>query len=438
MTDSRRVVVDPTDPLRRGTDVEQRRRIGAGGMGVVCEAFDNGLRRRMAIKVLNHDRGDDRTSRLRFIEEAQIASQLDHPNIIPVHELGHGPDGGLYFTMKLVEGDTLSELLFRSPPVYRTSEVLYDLLQIFLKICDAVAFAHSRGVIHRDLKPDNVMVGPCGEVYLMDWGIAKVLGMPEPEISGAISGVGTREELTGTGCAVGTPGYMAPEQASGRPDVVDQRSDVFSLGAILYQLLTSEGPFPELSLMELLLATDRCEIKAPQERTEAALPPRLCTITMKALAKDPEDRYQDVPALKADLERFLQSGWQFPTRTYAPGALIIRKGQEGMTAYAIVRGTCQAFREEDGHKKILRTMGRGEVFGETAVFSQQLRTASVEAVGQVTVLEISRTHFEEELGMGFWMGLFVKALAERFTEKEEQIGELERELAELRGSPRKG
>jgi serine/threonine-protein kinase len=432
MTGNNRVAVDPLDPQEEGQRLQVGRRIGAGGMGVVNEARDRRLRRRMAIKVLRREAHERPMSRRRFIEEAQITSQLDHPNIIPVHEFGRDREGCLYFTMKLVAGDTLTERLAAMPPAMRTAEDLYDLLQVFLKVCDAVAFAHSRGVIHRDLKPDNVMVGAFGEVYVMDWGLAKATGRAEVDDEAPSLAPNEDRLQTAEGIAVGTPAYMSPEQASGQAGLADERSDVFALGAILYQILTHEPPYPEMPIAELLKAAEQCQIMPPQRRASSPLPPRLCTIAMKALSKDPNERHQSALELGQEVERFLQSGWQFPMRRFAPGALVVREGTMGDTAYAIVAGTCRAFQETDRGRRQLRTMGRGDVFGETAVFSKQRRSATVEAVDEVTVIEITRQQFEEDLGMGFWMGLFVRALASRFQEKEQRIIELEAALAEAR------
>jgi serine/threonine-protein kinase len=233
-------------------------RIGRGGMGEVYRGKDPALGRDLAVKVLQPElRGDDDAQR-RFEQEARVTGALQHPNIVPVHNLGRLPDGRMYFTMKLVRGRTLTQLLAEE----KGSGRLPELLGVFEKVCQAVAFAHSRGVIHRDLKPSNVMVGAFGEVQVMDWGLAKVLPRDGEAAKGGVefgSGdtvrrVGTTgstadDRRTGT---VGTPAYMPPEQARGAGDEVDERADVFGLGAILCEVLTGRPPYTGATVEAIL------------------------------------------------------------------------------------------------------------------------------------------------------------------------------------------
>src|SRR5262249_50248288 len=227
-------------------------RIKIGGMGVVWRVRDPEFDRALAVKVIKWElmEPDDfgkQTGVGRFLAEAQITAQLAHPFIVPVHARGWLHDGRPYFTMKLVEGDTLAALLGdRQDPGTRRMEFL----QIFSQICQAVAFAHGRGVIHRDLKPSNVMVGAHGEVQVMDWGLAKSLTGPEaPGVEAAVTNDGPgeggvdREHHTKPGSALGPAPYTSPEQARGLVAAVDRRSDVFGLGAILCEILTGQAPY---------------------------------------------------------------------------------------------------------------------------------------------------------------------------------------------------
>jgi serine/threonine-protein kinase len=230
--------------------------IGRGGMGLVLRGRDPGLGRDLAVKVLREEYRDNTGVARRFVEEAQVGGQLQHPGVVPVYELGQFDDGRPFFTMKLVKGRTLADLLKgRASP----QEDLPRFLGIFEQLCQTLAYAHSKGVIHRDLKPSNVMVGAFGEVQVMDWGLAKVLQAPrgaDPEstlgtVIGTVRSRATADEDGRTG-VVGTPAYMAPEQARGPDAAVDERADVFGLGACLCVLLTGEPPFTGATVEEVM------------------------------------------------------------------------------------------------------------------------------------------------------------------------------------------
>ncbi len=278
--------------------------LGRGGMGVVYRALDPDLGRSVAIKVLT---GDGRAERLRrFVREARIGGQLEHPNIAPVYELGTLPSGQAYFAMKLVEGVSLELVLQRMRERRDPGEVVrrrIRLLRQLVKVCDAIAYAHARGVIHRDIKPSNVMIGAFGEVQVMDWGVAKVR-TEAPGEEPSIDGEGGR--ITVAGAVLGTPQYMSPEQIEGRSVDVDPRSDVYSLGVLLYELLTLERPYRGRSAGELagrILLGSRVP---PSERApNACIPRALDEIALRAIALDPSERYPSVATLQADLENWL-------------------------------------------------------------------------------------------------------------------------------------
>ena len=286
--------------------------IGRGGLGVVRRADDKQLKRRLAMKVLLDTRNE--ANRQEFIEEAQITGQLEHPNIIPVHELGHDPMGRPYMAMKLVKGHNLQELIQHAHKRGRTSR-LHDLqrerlLETFMKVCDAISYAHARGVIHRDLKPENVMVGEFGEVLVMDWGLAKPLGQPE-RLSLNKDAVATDRRaaspmLTMQGEVFGTPGYMSPEQANGRIDEVDERCDVFGLGTILYEILTHQPPYVGKTVDQVLERAAAGRVIPPRRRApKMQVPKELDAIAMKALEKDPRRRYRSAEDLRRDIEAWL-------------------------------------------------------------------------------------------------------------------------------------
>src|SRR5215467_13201019 len=236
-------------PDLSGTRYELRELIARGGMGVVYAAEDEKLNRRVALKVLDSTGAAPELTQ-RLIREARILAQLEHPGIVPVHDVGTLADGRVFYTMKFVEGQRLDKYVadLKSVP---------DRLRIFLRICDAVGFAHARGVLHRDLKPANIMIGPFGEVLVMDWGLAKILPsgdsrpvppvdpeatiLDRPKPADDSSGSTKVSAITGHGTVMGTPGYMSPEQARGDVEHLDARSDIFSLGALLRFLLAGNS-----------------------------------------------------------------------------------------------------------------------------------------------------------------------------------------------------
>ena len=388
--------------------------LGRGVAGRIHPAFDRNLLRKVALKRLSKQLAAHPFYRDGFIAEAQITGQLQHPNIVAVHELGVSPQGVPYFTMKLVEGVALDRWLADPRRPAGSSERLHDGLEIFLKVCDAIAYAHDRGVIHRDLKPENVMVGTFGQVYVMDWGLAK--------LTKSTPASGARAQMQARG-PVGTPPYMAPEQARGNPSEMDERTDVFGLGAILYRLVSGKLPYGSLRDAKQILARAQAGATVPIDDAVGNLPvaKRIRTIVSKAIAANPADRHQTVLELKEDVRRFLRGGLHLPTRQFAPGEIVIREGDVGDAAYMIAAGTCRAFRDVDGRKETLTTMSAGDVFGEMALLLYEPRAASVEAVDEVTLLVLDKQTLAEGLGVDGWTGALVRALAHRFRDLEQQV-----------------
>ena len=244
------------------------RELGAGGMGAVLCVRDPELRREMAAKVAL-DRADAALDK--FVREAQVTGLLEHPGIPPVHELGRSADGRVYFTMKRVEGHDLAAVI-QDLRAGAARPTITERLEIFLKVCDAVAFAHSKDVIHRDIKPANIMVGAFGEVLVMDWGLARVLGHHDADHGPTSSrdGHGDGDPLaTLEGTVMGTPAYMPPEQAGGEIGRLDARSDVYALGALLYELLTFEPPYAGPTAFAVLAQVLDGPPVPPRERAPA-------------------------------------------------------------------------------------------------------------------------------------------------------------------------
>jgi len=284
-------------PDLSGTRYRIERRIAVGGMATVYLAYDEALNRNVALKILTlPDSGTDLAPRM--LREAKIVAQLEHPGIVPIHDVGTLTDGRVYYTMKFVQGQTLEQQV-------ASHANLNDRLRIFLRICDAVAFAHSRGVLHRDLKPSNIMVGAFGESLVMDWGVAANMrekwtsDSSEPRSSSK-----NPEPITQDGAVVGTPGYLSPEQASGVKGTIDYRSDIYGLGAVLYFVLTGRPPIPDQAVAVAIDRAIRGDF-APPRSLSNGIPRRLEAICLKALALRPEDRYASVNALSKDVGLYL-------------------------------------------------------------------------------------------------------------------------------------
>jgi serine/threonine-protein kinase len=393
--------------------------LARGGMSSILIAADRVLRRRVAMKVL--DRKRDPQGLGYFLQEARVTAQLDHPNIVPIHDLHHDEDGWpSRFSMKLVEGETLAALIEKTPRDDLHGVALERLLGILLKVCDAIEFAHSRGVIHCDLKPGNVMVGSHGQVYLMDWGVAQRRAQAELDPN-------DRATLEyGNATLSGTPAYMAPEQAWGRREEIDERTDVYGLGGLLYAILTRCPPHDGGSVDNDLALAKQGSVKPPHEiAKKAKLPPGLCRIAMRALSARPQDRHASAGALRDEVEGFLRGGGWFETVQIEKGTLIVREGDAPDAAYIVMEGQCELFRVVNGEKRFMRLLGAGECFGETSIFGSSPRTACVSASSDVTLLKVTREALERELERSEWLRSFVEALAERFIELDQKLRRLE-------------
>lgn len=332
----RTLVVPPPDvsgpvPLEPRTHIGRYPIIGAlgeGGMGQVVLVADPVLGREVAAKLLKID---DEQARQRFYREARITGQLEHPNIVPLYELDQA--GGVdYFTMKQVRGRSLSELLAddgeQELDPQQEAKRLVEHLGAFLKMCDAMAYAHSHSVIHRDLKPSNVMVGEFGEVLVLDWGLAKRIGEEEETGEGKQAGDATRQLqrslITLDGDIVGTPAYMPPEQALGDVAKLDERSDIYALGAILYSVLTGQPPFAGGRLQDVLRAVATGRFFSPSERVPSKQIAReLEAIVLKAMALDPSERYETVRDLQGEVEAYL-AGRTVEAASYSVGQRAIK------------------------------------------------------------------------------------------------------------------
>jgi hypothetical protein len=393
----------PSDRFELHSSVEVRSFLAAGGMARVYRAHDHALERTVAMKLLPPNQSA--AVRASFEREAKLMARLDHPGIVGVYALSGAELDTSVFTMKLVEGQTLTAIIDEDGPP--RGRALVAILRGILRMCETLSYAHDRGVIHRDLKPDNVMLGRYGECYTMDWGVA--LELDGPAVPGQQ-----------VGNVIGTPAFMAPEQALGRTQDIDARTDVFGVGGILYYVLIGRPPYGGTSVTEVISRACDGRVAAPELTGRGqGIPARLSDIVIKALQPAREDRFQTVMELHAALEQFLFAGEWFARRRYANDTLIVREGERGDRAYIVESGECEAFRTGEHGEIKLRRIGPGEVIGELALFATGERTASVRALTPVTLLEVTRDALEHELPTGSWTRQILDTVVQRFLSSEQ-------------------
>lgn len=284
-------------------------KVDEGGMKQILEIEDTDTTRTLAMALIKDKAKKDKQAKAaeRFVYEARITALLQHPNIVPVHDIGINEDGEPYFTMKLIEGENLKSILEKlklGDKDYEAKYPLSELLTIFLKTCEAIAYAHSKDVIHLDMKPDNIQVSEYGEVLIVDWGLAKILHDPFAE-EHVFNDVIDSVDLTLDGFIKGTPGFMAPEQAMGMNQEKNKLTDIYSLGAILYNILTLHKPVEDDDIEVICRKTIQGDIPTPKNRnSERYIPSALEAVCAKAMQVNPEERYQKADALISEINAY--------------------------------------------------------------------------------------------------------------------------------------
>jgi len=295
---------------REGNKYNYRKTIGRGGMKMVLQVYDNDTMRDVAMALLPDVSTRSRRELEQFLKEARITASLEHPNIVPVHDIGVDSAGSPFFTMKLISGETLASVLKRleeGDPEALKNYSFETLMRIYQRICNGMAFAHSKGVIHLDLKPENIQIGEFGEVLILDWGLARKIrpqplskNAPSPQATQKIRSIPPDEEVKGT------PGYMAPEQIEGKNKLSSYYTDIYALGGILYAMVTFHDPVKHGDIRQMLRDTLSGNIERPSRRVNGReIPYGIEAVILKAMSLDPKDRYYSVRELRDEVVSFI-------------------------------------------------------------------------------------------------------------------------------------
>lgn len=398
--------------IRREDRFDRIGRLGVGGMGVVDEVHDRLLDRTVARKVLADQLRGQAEALERFVREIRVTARLQHPGIVTVLDARLGEEEGPALYMPLLDGRPLSAMIAEAHAAEGqglSSDSLADLLDVVIRVCDAVIYAHDEGVLHRDLKPANIMVGHYGEVYVLDWGIA-LQGVTD----------GDRPRFVTNSTSAGTPAYMAPETIEGRDHLLDVRTDIYAIGSMLYEIVAGrpareeDGTLDTEAVLEIVgLGVSRAQELEPSP----SVSPELVRIIRKATAPKPGDRHQSVAEFRHDLRRFLRGGEGLPRLSFRAGEAIVREGESGDAAYILLEGTCRVVQDRDGERRVRRDLTPGAVFGETALLSPGPRTASVLALTDAVLLEVTEETLEREVAaLKPWLATLVRGLASRLRE----------------------
>ncbi len=393
------------------------KKVATGGMGDVYYVYDKDIRRYSILKVISEEIKDKTDHIRQFIFEARITGELEHPNIVPMHDFGYLYGYGIYYTMTFIDGESLTDLVDHNRYVFRS------LLRVFRKVCDAVSYAHSKDIIHRDIKPDNIMVGKFGEVVLVDWGLAKRLGADNDVVwrDGNLPAELEVHNKTVPGELKGSPFYMSPEQASGNVDEVDKQTDIFLLGATLYHIFTHSAPYEEERTINAVMRAAKGDFVPPENvySGKEQLPRDLWRIINKAMAADKRDRYESIEEFIKDLDELIDGKMTHGTLFFEKGEVLLEEGQVGENCFIIISGKVEVYKADlDGIGRInLGVLGACDIVGEMALITDQPRTATAVALERTEVAVLNRRFFTQNLKkLPVWMEMSINALANRLSD----------------------
>lgn len=387
-----------------------QRLLGRGATAEVALVMDGWLERAVARKTLSD--GADPESQLQFLDEARRLAALDHPSVPVVLDVGVDPEGRPYFLQRRVVGSTLTSHIRQhfASPARDWPAHLRTLHRTCLRVTEALAHAHQRGYLHADIKPDNVMLGDYGEVFLIDWGM--------PTRGGRLQGLPP-------GTVAGTLAYMAPEQAAGEPDRVDARTDIFLLGATLYHALSGAPPYRGQDRAEVYRNAREARYAPLALDIPAAAAEPLRRIAERCLQCRPEDRYPDASVLRADLEAMTRFALDFPVMHFRNGDVLVREGESADSLWVIQSGRCAVLRPHAHSTEAICVLSTGDVFGEAALLGTATRAATVIAQGKVTAMRIDVAPFvEDSRQRSPWLLPLIESLVRRVRQSESSVDDI--------------
>jgi serine/threonine protein kinase len=413
------------DLLRDFKKKDRYRLLGSLKKGPVAEywrAFDNDLGRIVCVKNLCREYCSDPAKLRSFVNETKLLSYLDHPGIVTIYDTFFNDLNEPCYTLRLLEGTYLGGEL--------KSKSRGQLLTIFAKLCETLAYVHDKGVVHLGIRPDNIMVGQYGEVLLMEWATARLFDpLPYKEYLQLVVDAPPPPIDDSDAEEVPVSVYMSPEQTQGTSTTLSPSSDIFSLGVILYQMMTGYVPFGG-DTAEKLVSQIRSSMPPALHEVNPEIPWNLAQICARMLEKDPFQRYHSFHEVLRDIDKFQNSGQAFSTAKYNAGDIIFHEGDPGEYAFTVLSGRVEVTKNIDGKQTVLAILGKDQIVGELAIFAGQPRTATVHALDPNTVIRVmERNDVTVELQkLSPWVGKMIVGLSERFIHLNDLIVEINRKI----------